>query len=370
MAAARTTITDDELLAASPWLQPLALSSATNAKIGGDAGLQELRDALAEVCDCEPEAPVPLERVSPKTLFVIATLALSAWFLLPQIASLDTLWEQVQGASLTWVAATVVLSGATYVGATIALLGAVPSPVPFRGALAAQLASSFANRVTPAKVGGLATNVRYFQRQGVPVPVAVSAVGMNGIAGVIVHVILTVAFLALAGSGDAETPIGLPSPALLVSILVAVVVVSVLVFVLPWGRRLYRTKIAPHAEAGWSAVREVSHRPAKLVALFGGSAMVTLAYLATMVASLRAFGSDASLPLVALLFLTGSAVATAAPTPGGLGAAEAALVAALSTIEAAEIVVPAVFLYRLATFWLPILPGWVFLTALQRSGDL
>ena len=94
-----------------------------------------------------------LERVSARTLFVAATLALSAWFLLPQLASLDTLWDQVEGASLSWVAATVVLSGLTYVGATIALLGAIPSPIPFRGAFAAQVASSFANRITPAKIG-------------------------------------------------------------------------------------------------------------------------------------------------------------------------------------------------------------------------
>ena len=370
VSAARTSITDDELLASSPWIQRLALSSATSAAIGGDSGLVALREELAAVCECDPEEPVTIERVSAKTMFIIATIALSAWFLLPQIASFGTLWDQVQGASLWWVVAVVGLSGLTYVGATIALLGAVPSPVPFRGALAAQLASSFANRVTPAKVGGLATNVRYFQRQGVPVSVAISAVGVNGLAGLVVHITMTLVFLVLAGSSDADTPIGLPSLVLLVSILLAVVALTALAFVLPWGRRLYASKISPHVSAGWQAVRDVSSRPAKLAALFGGSVLITLAYMATMIASLHAFGSDASLPLVGLLFLTGSAIASAAPTPGGLGAAEAALIAALSTIEAAEIVVPAVFLYRLATFWLPILPGWLFLTALRRSGDL
>jgi undecaprenyl-diphosphatase len=29
--------------------------------------------------------------------------------------------------------------------------------------------------------------------------------------------------------------------------------------------------------------------------------------------------------------------------------------------------VPAVFLFRLATFWLPILPGWLAFTWLQRT---
>ncbi len=370
VAAARTSISDVELTAATPWLQPLSLSGATSTAIGGAKGLVPLHDEIAAACECEPEEPVSLERVSLKTVFVIATLALSVWFLLPQVASIGTLWDQVKGASLWWASAAVLLSVLTYVGATVSLIGAVPAPVRFRGAFAAQLASSFANRVTPAKVGGVATNVRYFQRQGIPVPVAVSAVGMNGLAGLVVHITLTLVFLGLAGSGNAETPIGLPSPILLISILLGVLAATGAGFTVPWGRNLYRSKIRPQLAAGWQAAREISTRPAKLTALFGGSLLITLAYLATMVASLYAFGSTASLPLVALLFLTGSAVASAAPTPGGLGATEAALIAALSTVESAAIVVPAVFLYRLATFWMPILPGWLFLTALQRSGDL
>lgn len=109
------------------------------------------------------------------------------------------------------------------------------------------------------------------------------------------------------------------------------------------------------------------HSPARLLSVFGGSATITLAYLAAMVASLQAFGSTASVAVIGLLFLTGSVMANAAPTPGGLGAAEAALIAALSTAEQAQIVIPAVFLYRLVTFWLPILPGWLALTWLKQT---
>lgn len=54
----------------------------------------------------------------------------------------------------------------------------------------------------------------------------------------------------------------------------------------------------------------------------------------------------------------GSSVAQAAPTPGGLGAMEAALIGGLVAAGMDNsIAVPAVFLYRLATFWLPILSG-------------
>jgi undecaprenyl-diphosphatase len=62
-----------------------------------------------------------------------------------------------------------------------------------------------------------------------------------------------------------------------------------------------------------------------------------------------------------------AAIAAAAPTPGGLGAIEAALVAGLTGVGMqAGPAVSAVLLYRLATYWLPVAPGWLSWRALLR----
>jgi uncharacterized protein (TIRG00374 family) len=79
---------------------------------------------------------------------------------------------------------------------------------------------------------------------------------------------------------------------------------------------------------------------------------------------------DASVPLatVALVYLAGSAIASAAPTPGGLGATEAAFAAALTTVGVGEAdAISGVLLYRLVTFWLPILPGYASYVLLRRA---
>ena len=61
-------------------------------------------------------------------------------------------------------------------------------------------------------------------------------------------------------------------------------------------------------------------------------------------------------------------MATAATTPGGLGALEAAVIAGLVAAGMDNAVaVPAVFLYRIATFWIPILPGWLCFHHLERA---
>jgi undecaprenyl-diphosphatase len=102
--------------------------------------------------------------------------------------------------------------------------------------------------------------------------------------------------------------------------------------------------------------------------LFGGSALITLAYIAALAASIKAFTSTGpSLIVIGAVYLASAALAAAAPTPGGLGAIEAALIAGLTSVGMhAGPAVSAVLLYRLATYWLPILPGWLSWRFLQR----
>lgn len=368
--AAALTVDRSTLERALPWIQPMALSSETREAIDGAEGLADLRAVLIDRCGLEPEDPIRLERISGKTLFVIATIALSAWFLIPQLADVDNLWRQARNASGQWVALAVAFSVVTYIAATASLLGAIPVRLRFGPAFIAQIASSFANRITPAKVGGLATNIRYFQRQGVPTPVGVTAVGLNAIAGVVIHVLLTLWFLLLASDDSGSTGLHLPSSGALGAVLVGLLCAIVLSVAIPITRGPIIEHVWPQIQAGWEALRSIAHSPGRLVLLFGGSAAISLAYLGAMTASLKAFDSTVSFPLIGLLFLTGSAVANAAPTPGGVGAAEAALIAAFSTVEQADVVIPAVFLYRLVTFWLPILPGWAALAYLRHTDNI
>jgi glycosyltransferase 2 family protein len=64
-------------------------------------------------------------------------------------------------------------------------------------------------------------------------------------------------------------------------------------------------------------------------------------------------------------------VSAVAPTPGGLGAIEAALVSGLTLFGvAAGPAVTGVLLYRLLTFWAPNAPGAVAVRRLRRRALL
>ncbi|MCP3991748.1 MAG: hypothetical protein GY724_21930 [Actinomycetia bacterium] len=365
--AAHVTSGVHELSRALPWLQPLALSTATREAIGKD-GVKAIRTTLIERCEIEAEEPAKLQRVDAKTLFIVATLALSSWFLFPQLADIDNIWTQVRTASIEWALVAVGFSVLTYVAATTSLVGAIPYRLHFGPAFLAQLASSFANRVTPARVGGVAINVRYFQKQGIPTAVSVTAVGLNVVAGLIMHIALIFVFLLLSGGSREAGGLPVPSPTAVVLGLAGAFAIIAVSMAVPFTRAVVVKRVVPQLKTGWESIQQIGRSPGRLALLFGGSGTITLAYLAAMAASLEAFGSTASFPLVGLLYLSGSVVANAAPTPGGLGAAEAALIAVFSLVEEAAIVIPAVFLFRFVTFWLPILPGWLALTYL-RSRD-
>ena len=134
-----------------------------------------------------------------------------------------------------------------------------------------------------------------------------------------------------------------------------------------WGRRKVLQPLVKGLRSSAANLGKVAQSPAKLGMLLGGSLLTTLAYVCAFAASVQAFGGHLGVAKIGAVFLGASAIAAAAPTPGGLGALEAALVAGLTGVGMAPgPAVSTVLTYRLATYWLPVLPGWLAWSILQR----
>ena len=166
--------------------------------------LAELRAAVSTATGVDPAPLEPLIRVRPRTLFMIAALVGAFYVLLPQLANVDDSFQAIGHANWAWLVVCIVMSLLTYVFSAIGMEGGVAEHLPFVPNLEAQMASSFVNRVTPANVGGMALNVRFLQKAGVPTTEAVTGVGLNSIAGAMVHIVLLVVFLAWAGQGGGK----------------------------------------------------------------------------------------------------------------------------------------------------------------------
>ena len=367
VASAAAVIGPDGVAAAVPLLQPLALSAGTRRAVGRQDGLlTKTRAAAAAASGREDQELARIQRVRPRTLLAIAAAAGAYYYLLPELAKVGNPWQAVRSANWAWVPLVIALSAVTYLASAVALMGAVSQRIRFWPTVLAQGASSFINRVSPANVGGMALNARYLQKSGVEPTAGVAAVGVNSLAGAVVHLILIVIFFAWSSRRLGQV-FKLPSTSTLLAILAVILAVIGILLATRPGRRFASGTLVPGLRSAAASLSRVARNPGKMTMLVGGSTLITLAYIAGLAASVEAFGGGPGFVVIGAVYLGGAALAAAAPTPGGIGAIEAALIAGLTGVGMANgPAVSAVLLYRLATYWLPVAPGWLCWRVLQR----
>ncbi|MER5717080.1 lysylphosphatidylglycerol synthase domain-containing protein [Streptomyces sp. NPDC002132] len=332
--------------------------------------LTQIRHAVLRIRPQAPVEPARLERVRPRTLISFIAGAIGAYFLLTQLTHIE-FGPLVANAEWGWVAAAVLFSALSYVAAAMSLLGFVPERVPFPRTVAAQVAGSFVKIVAPAAVGGVALNTRFLQRAGVRPGLAVASVGASQLFGLGCHILMLLSFGYLTGTE--KTPSLSPSRTVIAGLLTVAVLVLVVTSV-PFLRKFVATRVRSLFAGVVPRMLDVLQRPQKLVTGIGGMLLLTACFVMCLDASIRAFGDqDASISIasVAVVFLAGNALGSAAPTPGGVGAVEATLTVGLIAVGLPkEVAAPAVLLFRLLTLWIPVLPGWLAFNHLTRKGAL
>ncbi|MFF7372830.1 lysylphosphatidylglycerol synthase transmembrane domain-containing protein [Streptomyces tricolor] len=271
----------------------------------------------------------------------------------------------LRSASWPWLLAAACATCLTWVAAAVTRQGAVLQPLPKGRLLATQFAAGAANHLLPTGLGAGAVNLRFMTVCGVPPARSSAALALYLLAESVGRLGLLAALLiafpdalrlgALLPDGSA-----LPLLPAAVGLLVAAGAVPVLV-------RPLRARLAGFVRDALGEVRSVHARPARALALWGGS----LAFPALQAAGLVAVGQALRLPVppahMVLAYLAATVAVALVPTPGGLGSVEAALVAALVAAGGPAAVATAVVLaYRIITVWLPLVPGALTLGALVR----
>ncbi|MGO8885836.1 MAG: lysylphosphatidylglycerol synthase domain-containing protein [Streptosporangiaceae bacterium] len=369
---AEEKLSSAELAAMVPLLQPVALNRATRMEMRHHKDvLPALRKRLLRTTPNGEVAPVQLERVRPRTLITLVATVVAAYILIGQISSvhLSTVFRH---ADPKWIFVVVLLSILTYVGATFELTGFVLERLNLFRTFLAQIAGSFVTLVTPAAVGGVALNLRFLRKAGVSASDAGSSVGVSQVVAFSLHMILLVIFAALTRTTRTAHRRSLTVPPWVWIALAALVAVALIALAIPAGRRLLRSRLAPALSQVIPRLLDIAQHPAKLAEGIGGALLLTGAYILCLEASVLALGgSSVALASVAVVYLTGSAIGSVVPTPGGVGAVEAALSAGLTAAGMpGASAISAVLLFRLVTFWLPVPVGWVALNHLQRRDAL
>jgi undecaprenyl-diphosphatase len=368
VASADDVLTRETLRAALPLMQPLAMSAATRRDLRAHPELlPDLRRRVTTVLGLDEEPPPePLLRIRLQHLLVLVVAVLAVHVIIPQVTELHEIVDALRKTQWGWLVAAALASAFTYLMAAVGIRGAAGRPLPLGRTTLVQLASSVVNRLSPGGIGGVGVNLRYLERSGLTRAESIAAVTLTNVAGLIVHV---TALATLGGIviGTGTEPVQMPRRWGLLAAIVAATTLAGLVFWTPIGRHRLLPLIRQAVQSLLAAIRH----PGQATLVFAGAAGVTAGYVLALLFSLRAFAVQPSLIHVAAAYLAAAAIGAASPTPGGLGAVEAALVSVLIRFNVASgSAIAGVLAFRLVTYWLPLLPATAAIRALHHSGAL
>jgi undecaprenyl-diphosphatase len=370
VAAARQVISDATLILAVPFIQPAILSATTRrAARAQEQLITRLRECVSSALGIATPRKATVLRfgLRPRVILAVIGGAFALYTLLPAIGGLGKTLDAIRHSHPLWLAMAVLTSAVSYFASAIEFNASVPQPLPVGQSTAVQLAMSFANRLAPAGLGRMAVGERYMEAAGVPRPVAIGALSVQSLVGAAIHVVAILAFAVLTKRLDV-VHFHVPARLLWFFAVGAAVAVGVVTFA---GYRIPKRRLLERARQALAALHDLARSPRRLTALVGGGVAVTLLSVTTLWVALQAFGADASFVEVGLVFAVGGVIGNAVPTPGGLGAFEAAAVAGLIAAHVdAGAAVAGVLTFRLVTFWLPTAPGaWAF-ARLRRAGTI
>ncbi|MEP7021999.1 MAG: lysylphosphatidylglycerol synthase domain-containing protein [Pseudonocardiales bacterium] len=261
-----------------------------------------------------------------------------------------------------WILVAAAATGISLLAAAHSLTAFAPVRLRPVDNLRAQLAICGLRIVAPSAVSTPAIWTRYLNRCGLSTAQSLAVVGTAQTAQLLTT-IAAVSALALLGSSGIEVPSPVP-------VAIGVVVVIVIVGV---GRGVPPVRRAQRAAAHALAVVMAHLRESPLAVLTGfiASAGLTAAHITAFAACVAAVGGHASILALTGIYLGAASAGSLIPTPGGVGAVEAAMIAGLaSTGMAPATAAAAALLTRLLTVWLLVPPGWVAARSMRRRGLL
>jgi uncharacterized membrane protein YbhN (UPF0104 family) len=290
----------------------------------------------------------------------LVIILLALYVLLPQVSALGQSLRTVREAYMPLVVLGVFAWLLTYVSAALTYLVIATRRISFRHTLLAQVASGFTNRLVPAGAGAIAVNTQYLIRIGYRKLDAAGLTVINNIIGAVANFML----LAVFGLGDdSELARRWFTRQYMVWWVLGIFAIVGVLLALAWLLRGL-----PAVRKWFRKHQQLLSRPYRLVAALIPAAGTTLGYAGCLLLLGQALNVHLSMFDSLVVLSAGVAAASVVPTPGGLGGAEAALTAALVALHVSpHQAVALALLYRLVTYWLPVIPGVVALRVSRRS---
>jgi len=231
-----------------------------------------------------------------------------------------------------------------------------PKRIKLFNTVLAHLAGAGPGRIIPGGIGNISISALHLKKSGLTIEQAIGVVITNNLFGFFTNILLL--FMVLLSRP--ETTILLTENISSQQIIVTIGILTALVVLGQWLMHARSTKTEVHKVARqWQKIffNFISH-PSRVVGviLIGFS----IALVHTFMLDLSAFALGVELgftdALIALSF--GIIVGSIFPTPGGIGGVEAGITAALIVLGYDPAISASIaVLFRVATYWQPLVPG-------------
>lgn len=294
----------------------------------------------------------PVTKFDLKKLLPVLAIIIVSYIVISRIDSLVGTFQMLRKIDAQFLAASTTILLITYLAAAASLKLLAFYNINYSRLFIVQLAGGFANKLAPAGLGNMALNSRFLTKNKHTIWQATTVAVTNNIIGFIGHMML------LLGAGMLLWQNPFPAISLRLSASLVFLTFLMCFAILLLIFRHLRRKIIISIK---NISKSLSHYSGRLNHLLGAltlSVCITYSYTLILFLCVDATGAHITL-FEALAVLTAGVFGNSvAPTPGGIGGAEAALVVALAAIGLpASICLASALLYRFITYWLPILPG-------------
>jgi uncharacterized protein (TIRG00374 family) len=304
-------------------------------------------------------------RIRRRQLLLIGALVLVLYVVVPQLGAFRHSLELLASADARWV----LLAGALYLATGLSSVGIykilLPGKLPLLKTTIVEYGSSFANRLVPAGAGAVGVNFIYFRKQKCTPSEAAAAVTVNNLLGFIGHSLLVAGVLIALQSVRRQLHLEIsPTNSLL---LLAGIVMSAMIV---WAAlRFFRGRTLEFVRRTLKDLVAYRHQPLRVLGGLTFAMSITLLHSSCIWASSQALSVNVSVAQAIIVLAIGVGAGAIIPSPGGIGGAEAGLVAGLLAFNIpADQSVAVAILYRLASYWLGFLVGAVGFFISGRRG--
>jgi uncharacterized membrane protein YbhN (UPF0104 family) len=284
---------------------------------------------------------------------VAAILVIGLYVLIPQIGDFKSSWHLLSHPQLKWLLVAILFTGATYLSASATYCLLAFQKLAYWRTVVVQLAVMFINRLLPGGIGALGANYVYLTKHKHTSPQAATMVAVNNLLGFVGHNILVIVTLLTYGGSRALRANYSHTLGLSLKIVGAIILLGVVFWLLVGRRKLGRRLAELKSQLG-----SYRQHPWRLLGAQASSITLTLGNVLCLFACAYAVNVHLSFAAILLIFTLGIGAGTATPTPGGLGGFEAGLVAGLVAYGVdSSPALSVALLYRLVSYWLPLLAG-------------